>query len=301
MMPRRCVVFQLLATGAIAAAAEHAPEATAPSIWWCSWAAPGRTLLLGSSGVPALADVKLTSLPDGAVATVRGAGVTNSGSGLTVLVPPTLPRAAYRVEVGGAAPFVCGAPDVWWVQGAEGNASVAGSWLRAFGRNLALLPAGSAYAERQRSVQARQLAEQAARAARRGDWAQVGDLAAAQVAIAKASEDAHAAAAVNTTVTLCSTVSKCTTLAADGSTSPWAAQFWIPEQMPPGDYRATISNGYASAALDMFIDASAPHVSTVTVLPTHGRRPWPTKIFDVSKYLLLQRDVYKYAYLYGMA
>ena len=47
MMPRRCVVFQLLATGAIAAAAEHAPEATAPSIWWCSWAAPGRTLLLG--------------------------------------------------------------------------------------------------------------------------------------------------------------------------------------------------------------------------------------------------------------
>ena len=226
------------------------------------------------------------------MATVRGAGVTNSGSGLTVLVPPTLPRAAYRVEVGGAAPFVCGAPDVWWVQGAEGNASVAGSWLRAFGRNLALLPAGSAYAERQRSVQARQLAEQAARAARRGDWAQVGDLAAAQVAIAKASEDAHAAAAVNTTVTLCSTVSKCTTLAADGSTSPWAAQFWIPEQMPPGDYRATISNGYASAALDMFIDASAPHVSTVTVLPTHGRRPWPTKIFDVSKYLLLQRDVY---------
>jgi hypothetical protein len=31
---------------------------------------------------------------------------------------------------------------------------------------------------------------------------------------------------------------------------------------------------FASSALDMFIDAGAPHVSTVTVLPPHGRRPW---------------------------
>eukprot|EP01043_Picozoa_sp_COSAG02_P043848 COSAG02_NODE_3856_length_6138_cov_12.727604_2_plen_409_part_00 len=281
MMVVCSVVAFLLATGVIATTGT-----TAPSIWWCSWAAPGRTLLLGQSGVPSggAVDVKLTSLPGGEVATVSAAGVTNSGSGLTVLVPSTLSRGAYNVEVGGAAPFVCGAPDVWWMQGGEGNASVAGGWLRAFGRNLALLPVGSAFTERQRSVEARQLAEQVARAARRGDWAQVSNLAAAQVAIAKASEDAHANAAINTTVTLCSTTSKCTTLAADGSTSPWAAQFWLPPQTAPGDYSATISNGFASSALDMFIDASAPHVSTVTVLPPHGRRPWPTKIFDVSKY-----------------
>jgi hypothetical protein len=54
--------------------------------------------------------------------------------------------------------------------------------------------------------------------------------------------------------------------------------------MAPGDYTATISNGFASSALDMFIDAGAPHVSTVTVLPPHGRRPWPTKVFGVSNY-----------------
>jgi hypothetical protein len=270
----------------------HHVGATTPAVWWCSWAAPGRTMLLGASAVPTSADVTLTALPGGGesvtVSAVAGsdgeAAVTNSGSGLTVLVPTTLPRAAYRVQVDGAAPFLCGAPDVWWVQGGEGNASVAGGWLRAFGRNLALLPAGSALAERQRSVEAGQLAEQAARAMRRGDWAQAGDLAAAQVAVAKAAKGAHADAAINTTVTLCSTASKCTTLAADGSTSSWAAQFWLPQEMVPGEYSATISNGFASSVLDMFISTSAPHVSTVTVLPSHGRRPWATKIFDVSNY-----------------
>ena len=259
--------FHLLATGTVAAATVMAAAASSElqpgaiaggggsssSVWWCSWAAPGCTLLLGSTGVPVGANVKLTSLPNGEVATVSAVAeetdgapvVTNSGSGLSVLVPATLPRAAYTVEVGGAAPFVCGAPEVWWVQGGEGNASVAGGWLRAFGRNLALLPAGSALAERQRSVEGRQLAEQAARAVRRGDWAQAGDLAAAQVAIAEASKGAHADAAINTTVTLCSTASKskCTTLAADGSTSPWAAQFWLPQEMAPGDYVATVSHG----------------------------------------------------------
>ena len=287
----------LLAAAAGTATAQQQQHvgATTPAVWWCSWAAPGRTLLLGASAVPPSADITLTALPGGESVTVSAvagddgeAAVTNSGSGLTVLVPTTLPRAAYSVQVDGAAPFVCGAPDVWWVQGGEGNASVAGGWLRAFGRNLALLPAGSALAERQRSVEAGQLAEQAARAMRRGDWAQAGDLAAAQVAIAKAAKGAHADAAINTTVTLCSTAStaasKCTTLAADGSTSPWSAQFWLPQEMVPGEYSATISNGFASSVLDMFISASAPHVSTVTVLPSYGRRPWPTKIFDVSDY-----------------
>ena len=32
-----------------------------------------------------------------------GAALTNSGGALTVLVPPSLPRAAYRVEAAGAA------------------------------------------------------------------------------------------------------------------------------------------------------------------------------------------------------
>ena len=267
------------------AGTDFAPAA-APAVFWCSWAAPSRTMLLGASGMPANASVKLTALPGGPSATVEpGAdSLTSSDTALTVLVPSSLPRAAYRVEAAGAAPFVCGAPDVWWAQGAEGNASVAGGWLRAFGRNLALLPAGAALAERHRSVEARQLAEQAARAVRRGDWAQAADLATAQVAIAQASNGAHADAAINTTVTLCSATNKCTTLTADGSTSPWAAQFWLPQEMAPGDYAATISNGFASSSLDMFIDAGAPHVSTVTVLPPHGRRLWPTKVFDVSNY-----------------
>ena len=40
------------------------------------------------------------------------------------------------------------------MQGSGGNHSVAGSWLRAFGRNLALPVAGTTIAERRRAIRA---------------------------------------------------------------------------------------------------------------------------------------------------
>ena len=267
-----------------------------PSVWWCSWAPPGRTLLLGASGVPRDANVTLTALPTGEAATVTAdpsateLATTNSGSGLTVLVPSALPRAAYKVEVSGAQPFVCGAPDVWWVQGAEGNASVAGGWLRAFGRHLALMPAGSSRAERDGSIAAVQLALQLERAARRGDWRQVTELTAQMTDLSRAAVAARESAAINTTVRLCPSAvedqTQCTVIHADGATSPWHAQFWIPSGMTPGDYEASVSNGFVESKLDMFIgpDEEHAHVSTVSVLPATGRRPWPTEVFNVSNY-----------------
>jgi len=46
------------------------------------------------------------------------------------------------------------------VQGEGGNVSVAGSWLRVFGRNLALPLADDSTAERRRSIAAENLAVQ---------------------------------------------------------------------------------------------------------------------------------------------
>ena len=114
----------------------------------------------------------------GAAATVRpGPELQLSESAAQLVVPADMVHGAYEVTVGGGAPFVCGAPDIWWAQGAGGNHSVAGSWMRVFGRNMALPDADDSTAERRRSIKAEHLAERSKRAAHVGDWEGVAALA----------------------------------------------------------------------------------------------------------------------------
>jgi hypothetical protein len=273
------------AAAAGAGAGAGAPPRTAAGIFWCSWAGVNRTLTLGASGVSSTASVTVTALPSGQSATVApGPDAQATTSALKVVVPPQLPHGAYSVSVPGmAAPFVCGEPDIYWVQGSGGNHSVAGSWLRAFGRNLALPEPGSTLSERRRAIQAGELSTELQRATQRGAWTEVARLAEAVSALA-----AESTASPNTTVTLCpgaavEASAACTTLKADvDAVSQWSAKWWLPTTLKPGKYTVKVDNGFVSAPLDAFISQSEPHVSTVTVKsPGDLQVVWPARVFTV--------------------
>jgi hypothetical protein len=257
-----------------------------PTAFWCSWAGPNRTLTLGASDIPTTAPVSVTALPSGRSAIVTpGPDVQVTASALKVVVPPQLPHGAYSVSVPGmAAPFICGAPDIYWVQGAGGNHTVAGGWLRAFGRNLALPEPGATLSERRRAIRAGELSTELQRATQHGAWAEVARLATAVSALAAERPRTRP----STTVTLCPAAAMeanvaCTTLRADAdAVSQWSAKWWLPASMLPGDYTVKVDNGFVSAALDSFISQSEPHVSTVTV-KSPREVAWPTKVFAVPE------------------
>ena len=73
----------------------------------------------------------------------------------------------------------------------------------------------------------------------------------------------------------------CTVLQSDrDATSQWAAKWWLPAALAPGEYTVNISNGFANAPLDSFISPAEPHVSTV-VIKTPASVAWPTQVFAV--------------------
>ena len=68
-----------------------------------------------------------------------------SDAGVAVIVPRSFPRhAVYTASVEGSnAPAVrINSPDVFWVQGSEGDSTTPGGWIRVFGRSLAFVPIG---------------------------------------------------------------------------------------------------------------------------------------------------------------
>ena len=80
---------------------------------------------------------------------------------------------------------------------------------------------------------------------------------------------------------------RCTTLAADSSTSQWQARFWLPPTMTPGDYSLTVSNGFASGNMSTFIGTSAElkDLGSVTVkAPDDPRVAWPTAVFAAESH-----------------
>ena len=257
----------------------------APNLHWCSWAGPNNTLTIGGANLSTASSATIAALPSGAPTTVAaGPSLQLSESAAQLVVPDELPLGAYEVTINGGAPFVCGAPDIYWAQGEGGNFSVAGSWLRVFGRNMALLDADGSTAERHRSVAAEHLAERSKRAAHVGDWEVVAALAQELSALAAGLEQTAAPA---TTASLCLSGGGCTTLAADSSLSPWQAQFWLPTAMEPGDYSLSVSNGHAAANMSTFIGTSTDlkDLGSVTVKAANDpRAAWPTKVFAAESY-----------------
>jgi hypothetical protein len=168
----------LLLSAVAPAAAASEGDAAARNLHWCAWAGPNQTLTIGGANLSAASGAAIAALPGGATRTVpAGEALQLSESAAQLVVPASMPLGAYEVTINGGAPFVCGAPDVWWAQGEGGNHSVAGGWLRTFGRNMALTTADDSTAERRRSVRAEHLAERSKRAAHVGDWAGVAALA----------------------------------------------------------------------------------------------------------------------------
>lgn len=275
-----------LVAAAAAAPAEHAilpPGSSPPTAFWCSWAGPNRTLTLGASNIPSGATVSVTETVSNHSATATEVQVT--ANGLKVVVPSALPHGAYAVSVVGmATPFVCGSPDVYWLQGDAGNHSVAGGWVRAFGRNLALPSSGSTLAERRRAIRAGELSAQMQRATQRSAWTEAAQLAAGLGVLA--AESVSQRADTTASIILCPTHkttqdAACATLTSDpDATSQWSAKWWLPATMAPGEYTVTISNGFASSPVDSFISPAEPHVSTI-VVKSQASVAWPTKIFEV--------------------
>eukprot|EP01043_Picozoa_sp_COSAG02_P034024 COSAG02_NODE_2356_length_9072_cov_14.450017_5_plen_320_part_00 len=278
----------------VAAAAAEAPAAPAdrhatppggsrPTAFWCSWAGPNRTLTLGASNIPSGATISVTETVSNHSAIATEVQIT--ANGLKVVVPSVLPHGAYAVSVVGMAmPFVCGSPDVYWLQGEAGNHSVAGGWVRAFGRNLALPNSGSTLAERRRAIHAGELSAQMQRATQRSAWSEAAQLAAALGVLA--AESVAQRADTTTSIILCPKNKTaqdiaCRTLTSDpDATSQWSAKWWLPAKMAPGEYTVTISNGFASSPVDSFISPAEPHVSTI-VVKSQASVAWPTKIFEV--------------------
>ena len=141
----KLLVFLLPAFAAVTATGQ-----LATNLFWCSWAAPNQTLTLGGANLSSASSATIASIPsagDQPITVAAGPALQLSASAAQFVVPNKLPHGAYRVTVGEGAPFICGAPDIWWAQGEAGNVSVAGGWLRVFGRNLALLNTDSSVTE----------------------------------------------------------------------------------------------------------------------------------------------------------
>lgn len=277
------LTYVLVALQAATVSGAEPTGAPRPNLHWCSWAGPNLTLTIGGANLSTANSATIAAVPGGTRTSVAaGPSLQFSESAAQLVVPSSMPHGAYEVTINGGVPFVCGAPDIYWAQGEGGNFSVAGGWLRVFGRNLALVNADDNTAERRRSVAAEGLAERSRRAAHVGDWQGVAALAQELSALAGLSQ----AAAPATTATLC-LIDRCTTLTADASISPWSARFWLPKHMGAGDYTLTVSNGYASGNMSTFIGTSTDlkHLSTVTVkAASDPRAAWPAQVFAAESY-----------------
>ena len=151
-------------------------------MFWCSWAGPNQTLTIGGANLSAATEATIAVVArqrgsPGGTSVPAGPNLQLSASAAQLVVPAGLPHGAYKITINAGAPFVCGAPDLWWTQGGAGNSAVAGGWLRVFGRWLALPNAEDSVDERRRSVRAQDLAERTKRAAHAGDWEGVAQLA----------------------------------------------------------------------------------------------------------------------------
>lgn len=179
--------------------------------------------------------------------------------------------AVFDVRVAGAnGSIALNAPEVWWFQGDEGNASSPGGWLRVFGR----------------SIGAREADDDDA-------WPAAGAIDAAldagDVERARALLDARASARAVRTATapilrLTSPTTKKTYEVVANESTAYHAWFNLPATLPDDAYSASLSNGLlpgadAATPLVMFESPEAPAKDVVTVATP---KPWDATVFRVD-------------------
>ena len=256
-----------------------------PTLFWSSTAAgPGETVVIGKSGAcPEPCECVLTPLGSGdggSPIVVKPAQVNNASVMLTL--PQSLPVGAFSVTAGGSAPLVVGRPDLWWVQGDSGNQSTSEfGWIRVFGRNIVL---GSVEQHRPKDrLDASAVSAAISAAVQRGDFEAVERLAAAQSSAARQVLQRRSTSKAPTLIL--------TDVATDAALPPIAARnsssvealFMLNSSVPPGTYRVSVSNGYATSKLDTFVSPAQPHVQTITVVSA-ASVAFDATVFAVESY-----------------
>jgi hypothetical protein len=236
---------------------------SAPTLFWSSNALPGETLLIGKSGTCAApCEVKIAPAAapgnDAAAATITVLPAQVNNASVMVTLPTTLTAGAYSVTVGGSAPLLVNAPDLWWVHGDAGNESTVGGWLRVFGRSITL--GSTSGDDTARRVEAKRISGAIAAAAQVGDLDAVSRL--LESSSHRTSGDGGSVPAV--TLLLLTDIASGAALApipAHNSSSVEA--FFSLTGVPAGTYRVRVSNGHATAGLDSFVSPASPHVTTI--------------------------------------
>ena len=235
---------------------------SAPTLFWSSTALPGETLLIGKSGdCAAPCEAKITSTDTNTATTTAVAPAQVNNASVMVTLPATLPVGTYSVTVGGSAPLLVNAPDLWWVHGDAGNTSTAGGWLRVFGRSIALgaTPGDDAA----RRVAAKRAAEAIAAAAQVGDFDTVRRLARAGELLHGSSSGSNSdVPALPVTLLLTDTVSEVALAPISALNFSSVEAFFSLISVPTGTYHVSVSNGHAAGALDSFVSPAFPHVSS---------------------------------------
>ncbi len=119
-------------------------RAETPRIFWASDpVGPDETVLVQGSEFDG-AKVELSKLADSgqpAAGPQKMEVLQGSESSLKFIVPADWKQGVYALKVTGkdgkvSKEWLINSPDVWWVQGDEGEAATPGGWLRAFGKSL---------------------------------------------------------------------------------------------------------------------------------------------------------------------
>ena len=290
---RTNVTAATVSDASVAPSAKTDDDAARPVLFWVSYPVlPGETVVLAGAGFGAASTTKVQVVPlsqPAAAVSLSPAQVTDDA--VKVTLPRSLPLDAYNISVDGSADIACNAPDLWWAMGDAGNASTAGGWARVFGRGLSLDAdrlAAARGADPARVVAA--AAAEMAKAAQRGDFAEVERLAAEQTRHARQHAAAPGAHATTLTLTPTNGGVPITVAARIGNLSTVSALFPLPSTVPPGEYFVTVSNGAASGELRSFRSENVDqcsgdgcYVRTLTVRLA-AVVAFPARTFPVSDY-----------------
>eukprot|EP00039_Didymoeca_costata_P032877 m.39678 g.39678 ORF g.39678 m.39678 type:complete len:881 (-) comp9581_c0_seq2:341-2983(-) len=103
------------------------------TIYWASQPTfPNETVVLHGDFSPAVTTVEIAT-GTGLKTTVTALYVNTSAAAF--VIPPTFPVGVYSISFGGANTVV-NTPELWWIQGDQGESSSPGGWIRVFGKAI---------------------------------------------------------------------------------------------------------------------------------------------------------------------
>lgn len=209
--------------------------------------------------------------------------VSPSGNSVSAQIPQGTPVGAMAVQVIDADTgtvlsntYIVNKPELWWVQGDQGDSASPGGWIRLFGRGIALSNMTSAGP----SYELREIASAISHASDRGDWESLVLLARRAEMLATAKVESSS---VQTRLNLTSTDGNTVVVNANlQRLSTFSAEFTLPKSLPVGNYSVVLSNGQASTQLGWFMEPTQPSKNWIEVqIPfVHTQSPKSFRVTD---------------------